>query len=239
MLRRRLPAAPRFALAGLVVGALILWAPAAVLAHSELESADPAANSTVTESPTLIVANFTEKVDASRSSMELRGPDGAVIAKGGVALGDPEAVQMTIEPPAPLGLGTYEVRWTTVTADDNGIERGTYTITIAAAPTAPPTAPPPSATAGGSEGPSETEQPEGSEGPEDSEGPEGSAAESADASASVTTAPSAAASPSDAGGSAGGSGGAGPDLLVVGGVALVLLVVVIAAGVFAARSRRA
>jgi hypothetical protein len=233
VLRRRLPAAPRLALAGLVVGALVLWAPVAVLAHSELESADPAANSTVTESPTLIVANFTEKVDASRSSMELRGPDGAVIAKGGVAPGDPEAVQMTIEPPTSLGLGTYEVRWTTVTADDNGIERGTYTITIAAAPTAAPTAAPPSATAGESAGPPESEEPEGSE------GPEGSAAESADASASVTATPSAAASPSDAGGSTGGSGGAGPDLLVVGVVAVVLLVVVVAAGVFVARSRRA
>jgi len=217
---------PRLALACFVVGALALWAPASVLAHSLIESADPVANSTITESPTLIVANFTEKIDPARSSMELRGPDGAVIAKGGVAPGDPEALQMTITPTARLGLGTYEVRWTTVTPDDNGIERGTYTITIAVAPTAPVSSIAPSASAEETEGPSESA--------EASESPEASPA----ASEAASEAASAAASPSDAGGSAGGSGGAGPDL-VVGGVAVVLLLVVVAAAILVARSRRA
>jgi methionine-rich copper-binding protein CopC len=229
VLRRRQLSAPRLVLAGLVVGALALWAPAAAMAHSELESADPAANSTVAESPTLIVANFTEKVDASRSSMELRGADGAVIAKGGVAPGDPEAVQMTVEPPAPLAPGTYEIRWTTVTADDNGIERGTYTITVAAAPTPAPTQVPPSATPEESEAPTESEDGEGSEAPE----------ASATESAAPSEAPTVSASPSGTGGSTGGAAGGGPDVLVVGGVAVVLLLVVIGAGVYVARSRRA
>jgi hypothetical protein len=217
-------------LASLVVGALVLWAPAAILAHSALESADPAANSTITESPTLIVGNFTEKIDPARSSMELRGPDGSVIAKGGVAPGDPEAVQMTITPPAPLAVGTYEVRWTTVTPDDNGIERGTYTITIAAAATAPATPVAPTASAGESAVASAS-----AEASESAGSPEASAAESVAPSETA----SAAASPSDAGGSGSGSGGAGPDLLVVGGVAVVLLAVIVAAGVLVARSRRA
>ena len=224
-MRRRRSHRPRLALVGitLVALALALVAPGVVLGHSQLESADPAANSTVTESPTLIVANFTEKVDATRSSMELRGPDGAVIAKGGVAPGDPEAVQMTITPPASLGPGMYEVRWTTVTADDNGIERGTYTITVAAAPTAP-------ATAVASPSASAEESVEPSASAEASESPEPSVAPSAPASPS--------ASASGSGGSGGGTGDSGPNVLLIA-VAIALLAVVVAVAAFVAvRGRR-
>ena len=35
--------------------------------------------------------------------------------------------------PPDAGPGVYEVRWTTVTADDDGVERGTFTFTVAAA----------------------------------------------------------------------------------------------------------
>jgi methionine-rich copper-binding protein CopC len=230
VLSRRQLAVSRLALACLVVGALVLWAPA-VLGHSTLETADPAADSTITESPTLITANFTERIDPGRSSMELRGPDGTVIAKGGVAPGDPEAVQMVITPAAPLAIGTYEVRWTTVTPDDNGIERGTYTITIVAVATAPAT---PIAASASAE-PEESESASASaEVSEVAGSPETSAAESVAASEAASEMASA----SGSGGSTGGTGGGGPDLVVVGGVAVVLLVVVIGAGMLVARSRR-
>jgi len=193
--------------------ALVALMPAAVLGHSELEQADPAPGATISEAPTLIIADFTEAIDPVRSSMELRGPDGAVVATGGVAPGDPERVQMAIVP-AVLGPGTYEVRWTTVTPDDNGILRGTYTFTIAiaavsaspassAAPSTPPSVAP-------------------------------SAAPSTEASAAPSAAPSsqpATAAPSPSGGGSGTSGG--PDaaliiavvavLAVIGGVAVYLV----------------
>ena len=198
--------------------ALVALMPAAVLGHSELEQADPAPGATISEAPTLIIADFTEAIDPVRSTMELRGPDGAVAATGGVAPGDPERVQMTIVPPA-LGPGTYEVRWTTVTPADNGILRGTYTFTIAvaaasaspvptSAPSATPSTPP-------------------------------SAAPSAAPSMGASTAPSAAPtqpataspSPSGGGGSSGSSGGPGAILIialvavlaVIGGVAVYLV----------------
>lgn len=227
MRRRRRIHRPRLALAGLGLVALTLLLPASVLGHSELESADPPANSTVTESPSLIVANFTEAVDPGRSSMELRGPDGAVIANGGVAPGDPEAVQMTITPPA-LGIGTYEVRWTTVTPDDNGIERGTYTITVAAPPTAPPGTPvvPPSAPASAGASASVA----ASVSPASSATPSAAASAPGSAVASVT---------GPDGGSGGGSGDSGPSALVIVAVVLVFAIVVAAAVALVARGRRA
>jgi len=220
--RRRRHSSPFLAFAGLGLAAVALVAPAVVLGHSTLETADPAANGTVPESPTLIVANFTERIDPARSSMELRGPDGSVLAKGGVAPGDPEAVQMTITPPT-LGVGTYEIRWTTVTPDDNGIERGTYTITVAAASTSPATPATPSGSAEeGSEPPASFEA---GEMPERSSPPSMSAEGSPAASGS-------------GGGPIGGSGSSGPDLVVVAGFA-VLAVIVVGAVVLVTRSRRA
>ena len=118
--------------------------PAAVAAHSELESSSPAAGEVVVGGPTEITGEFTEPVDPGRSSMELRDPDGARIARGGVPEGGP-ATRMTIAGIPPLAPGRYTVRWTTVTADDDGVERGTFRFTVEAA-TPPPASPEPTST---------------------------------------------------------------------------------------------
>ncbi len=48
---------------------------------------------------------------------------------------------MTVDLPA-LEPGGYTVRWQTTTADDQGVERGSFTFDVAASPTAAPTATP-------------------------------------------------------------------------------------------------
>jgi len=139
----------RGALAALLAALVVAALPAAVAAHSELESSSPAAGDVVVGGPTEITGEFTEPVDPSRSSMELRGPDGAWIARGGVPEGGP-ATRMTIAGLPLLAPGRYTVRWTTVTADDDGVERGTFRFTVEAAtpepespePTSAPTPPP-------------------------------------------------------------------------------------------------
>jgi LPXTG-motif cell wall-anchored protein len=132
----------------LVAAAVLLLAvPGGALAHSELESSDPADGAVLDRSPTTISGDFSEPVDPARSSLELRGPDGARIATGGVLAGGP-ATRMAIDGIAPLADGRYEVRWTTVTSDDDGVERGTFSFAVAvaagpspAAPTAAPETP--------------------------------------------------------------------------------------------------
>ncbi len=117
--------------------ALVLL-PGVAAAHAELEASDPADRATLTAPPTEITGDFTEEVDAARSSMELRGPDGAPIASGSVPGGGP-TTRMAITGLPTLAPGVYEVRWTTVTADDEGVERGTFTFTVSKA--APGTTP--------------------------------------------------------------------------------------------------
>lgn len=135
---------PRGVLAALIAVAALAALPAAVAAHSELESSSPAAGEAVIGGPAEITGEFTEPVDPARSSMELRGPDGARVARGGVPEGGP-ATRMTIAGIPPLPPGRYTVRWTTVTADDDGVERGTFRFTVEAATASPspvPTGPP-------------------------------------------------------------------------------------------------
>ena len=135
---------PARRVATLLVGALLALAvlPTVVLAHSELETSDPADGATLATPPASITGDFTEGVDPTRSSLELRGPDGTRIATGGVPADGP-ATRMTIPDLPDLAPGTYEVRWTTVTADDDGIERGTFSFTVEAATPAPARTPPP------------------------------------------------------------------------------------------------
>ena len=125
-------------------GALLALAallPAAVLAHAELDTVDPADGSTVELAPTEIVMTFTPDVDEAQSSIVVV-TGGTEVASGGEV--DPaEPRTMTLALP-PLEPGTYEVRWTTFSAEDGeGPERGVTTFTFTPPPPTPTPAPTP------------------------------------------------------------------------------------------------
>jgi hypothetical protein len=140
----------RAALAAALSLLLAVLLPAVVGAHSELVSSNPADGATLTGPPLEISGDFSEELDTTRSVMELRAPGGGVLATGRVPDGGPATRMAIVDLPA-FAPGTYEVRWTTVTADDDGVERGTFTFTLlAATPSPTPTAEPsstPAATA--------------------------------------------------------------------------------------------
>lgn len=145
--------ARRAVLAALLTLLALVLAPGVALGHAELESSSPADGAVLAVAPAEITGDFSEAVDPARSSMELRGPDGAVLATGGVP-GDGPPTRMMIAGLPELARGAYEVRWTTVTPDDNGVERGTFAFTVAAATPSPSPSPSPAAaTAGTSEAP--------------------------------------------------------------------------------------
>jgi methionine-rich copper-binding protein CopC len=127
-----------FVVAGL---ATMLLTPAVALAHAELATATPADKSTVQGSPTEIVMTFTEPVVPAKSSIKLVDASGTLVVQGStVDAGD--AKTMRLEIPTPLAAATYTVRWTTASALDGDVARGTTTFTVpAAASTAPSSAP--------------------------------------------------------------------------------------------------
>lgn len=117
---------------------LLLAAP--TLAHTELETATPAAGSTVPspfDGPILLT--FSEEL-AEGSRAELLAPGGGVVASATI---DGPAARMSFELDAPLDPGDYEIEWTGV-AVDRHVERGLVAFTVAPAP--PTEAPSPTPT---------------------------------------------------------------------------------------------
>jgi methionine-rich copper-binding protein CopC len=125
------PARPWFAALATMLALFVLTPAGAALAHASLVTSDPAAGATLTASPATITATFAEAFDTARSSIQLLGPDGATLATSVVAPAA-TAESMTVSGFGPLAPGTYSVRWITITPDDNGIERGTFTFTVGA-----------------------------------------------------------------------------------------------------------
>ncbi len=136
---RQLPL--RFAILFALTMSILL--PAAAMAHAELDTPTPTDGATVRGTPPTIEGTFTQDVAANGSSLQVRDAGGTVVATGSV---DPDKPRrMAIDPVPVLPPGTYEVRWTTFSAEDGeGPERGTWTFTVTAPPTPEPT-PAPSA----------------------------------------------------------------------------------------------
>lgn len=137
--------------------ALALIAPAAVLAHAELEETSPADGVTVEGTPAEISATFSEALEADGSGLSLRDAAGEELVEGGLDPEDPARLLIADVPV--LAPGEYEVRWTVAT-DDGHVERDTWSFTVVAAPTPSPSpTPAPTATEAPSAEPSATTAP--------------------------------------------------------------------------------
>ena len=116
----------------------VLLAPAA-MAHSELKSATPGPDDKVVGSPTELVAQFSQNLDSSRTTLEVRDAAGTRVARGGEPGDGKREFRLALPELAP---GQYEVRWTTYSSEDQELGRGSYTFTVLPSPTPSPSARP-------------------------------------------------------------------------------------------------
>ena len=101
----------------------------AAFAHADLQSAEPAAGSAATTSPTQIRITFTEAVIAKFSGVELKDQAGKPIATGKAAV-DPANKSVLIVPISEqLPAGNYKVEWHAV-SDDTHRVKGTYSFSV-------------------------------------------------------------------------------------------------------------
>lgn len=140
------------AAAACLVLLLGLGLPAAVAAHAELETVTPADGATITVAPTEVVATFSEALDPAKSSIVLAEVGGATVVSGGV-VDSGDATRMTLAIPE-LAAGAYEIRWTSASAEDGDIDRGTTTFTYAPPSPTDDSPPPASPTASATTTPS-------------------------------------------------------------------------------------
>ena len=136
----------------------VLVMPLPVLGHAAFVSATPGPGDVVTQPVTEITLSFNQNLDPSRTSVELRDPSGARVARGGEQTGKRE---WRLPVPA-LEPGTYQVRWTTFSAEDGELARDRYSFTVEAAaePSPTPTPQPPSAAPSATSAPGATSLPE-------------------------------------------------------------------------------
>ena len=122
--------------------ALLLAAtlPSLVLAHATLLGATPAPGARLTTLPSTILLTF-DDVLTSESSFVVLGSAGLTFATG--ALDPTDSKSLTAPMPA-LADGTYDVRWSAISADDGFLERDSFQFTVALATPGPsgPATPP-------------------------------------------------------------------------------------------------
>jgi methionine-rich copper-binding protein CopC len=96
-------------------------------AHAFIKTATPAVGSTVAQSPSQVVIDFTEGVEPSFSSIVVQDAKGATVATGATHLvGGDTHLGLDI---APLPPGTYTVVWH-ATATDTHKTEGKFTFTV-------------------------------------------------------------------------------------------------------------
>jgi methionine-rich copper-binding protein CopC len=144
---RHIPRHRAWRVLGAVVAAVLLF-PAVALAHSELETSDPAQGAVVPSPFTgPIVLTFSEDL-AAGSKADLVGPEGNEAA----AVVNGKARTMTFTLTAPLDPGAYEIRWVSIADDGDVLRQPIVKFTVAPAPSpsatpVPTASPTPAATA--------------------------------------------------------------------------------------------
>jgi methionine-rich copper-binding protein CopC len=104
----------RLTLGPLLALALLALAPAAALAHANLERAEPAPGSQLDQAPRQLQLFFSEAVDGSFSRVQLLNAQREPVDRGGshVAPNDPRSLIVSL--PEQLPNGVYTVSWRTV-----------------------------------------------------------------------------------------------------------------------------
>lgn len=117
-----------------------LLTPSTIAAHAALDTTTPADGATVEGTPAEVAGTYTQDLVADGSSLQLRDAAGTIISTGGVDPTDERRMAITDLPG--LAPGEYEVRSTTLSAEDGEVDRATWTFTVVAALTPAPTATP-------------------------------------------------------------------------------------------------
>ncbi|HYO51143.1 MAG TPA: copper resistance protein CopC [Chloroflexia bacterium] len=107
-------------------------APGVALAHARVASSTPANGATVPPGLTDIIINFNEDISVDQSTAQLVNEANNAVLQATAAVDRANRKKMTIKT-SPLAAGKYQVKWTAVTEDDNGITSGTISFTVGGA----------------------------------------------------------------------------------------------------------
>jgi len=107
-----------------LAAAAALIFPLAVWAHAKLLSTSPAAGAELGAAPKVLTLDFNESVKLAVLKVSSDGKDISVPYDGGAT-----AAHVAVPLP-PLAPGTYQVKWSALTADDGHVVKGTFSFVI-------------------------------------------------------------------------------------------------------------
>jgi methionine-rich copper-binding protein CopC len=106
--------------------ALLVTTTATVVAHMKASKTEPAANATLTASPSRVQIWFTQAPDAKVSKLDLAGPTGAVKLAGFRVTSEKS---MVAQVEGDLAEGRYTLRWQSA-GNDGHIQKGEFSFTV-------------------------------------------------------------------------------------------------------------
>lgn len=128
------------------LGALV-WSAAPGQAHTELIGSNPASGQRLDAAPERVELTFNQALLGSGAAVRLRDSAGATVATEAAVV---QGAAVTVQLPAALAGGAYEVTWRVVAGDGHPIEgRFSFAVAAAAAPTVAATTTPEAALTAG------------------------------------------------------------------------------------------
>ncbi len=115
-------------LTGIATAVAIGFTPALVFAHGTLESAAPAAGSTIDVSPETLRLTFNEDLESAFSTVKVLNAKSATVSKEKATVEASNPRVLTIKLPK-LSSGAYSVQWAVMTHDAHKT-RGAYTFQV-------------------------------------------------------------------------------------------------------------
>ena len=109
--------------------ALILGSVGTAAAHAHLQTATPAAGSTVAAAPTELRLGFSEGVNVKFTGLVVTGPAGAVVPTGSAVLAPGNDRILLVPISGPLAPGAYRVDWHALATDGHKTD-GSYGFTV-------------------------------------------------------------------------------------------------------------
>ncbi len=104
--------------------------PREVLAHANLVSSEPAANSELDEAPGRIIIRFTEPIEPSLSNIQVLDVSGQRVDLDNSVVDDLNPLVMSVGVGDSIPDGTYTVAWTNVSTVDGHRVRGSFVFAV-------------------------------------------------------------------------------------------------------------
>ncbi|MEZ2131024.1 MULTISPECIES: copper homeostasis periplasmic binding protein CopC [unclassified Sinorhizobium] len=112
-----------------LVAALSYLLAGPAMAHAHLEAATPAANATVSVSPSSLELTFSEGLNLAFSGVDVTNAKGVTIATDKATLGGTDGTVLTVPIHSALQPGVYTVNWH-VLSNDGHKTQGSYSFTV-------------------------------------------------------------------------------------------------------------